>query len=73
MAIGEFLGDQEIFISNKAADEAIARCKKLIKVIDRVRNKKFVVADDHFITAYKPGARNMKKMVRQGREKGLRL
>lgn len=73
MAIGEFLGDEELFISNKSADEAIRRCKKIIRSIDRLRNKKFVLADDTWVTAYNPGKGNLKKLLREGREKGLRL
>ncbi len=73
MAIGEFVGDEEIFISNKAADEAIRKCKKVIKAVERLRNKKFVVAENHWVTAYCPGKGNLSKMIRDGRDKGMRL
>lgn len=73
MAIGEFIGDEEIFVSNKAADDAIRKCKKVMNAIERLRNKKFVVAEDHWVTGYCPRKGNLRKMIRDGREQGLRL
>lgn len=73
LAIGEYLGEKEFFISNKAADQAIREHKKRIKSIERVRNKKFVITDDHWVTAYCPGKGNMKKTLREGRGQGLRI
>ena len=72
LAIGDLLGDEELFVSNNAANEAIKNCKKIIKRIERVRNKKFVLAEGCWVTAYAPGKNNMKKMLRKGRDQGLR-
>jgi hypothetical protein len=49
---GTYIGDDEVFLSNKDADREIRFLKELIKKLDRLRNKKIVVRNNALVTAY---------------------
>lgn len=49
---GTYIGDDEVFLSNKDADREIRLLKEQIKKLDRLRNKKIVVKNNALVTAY---------------------
>lgn len=65
---GSEIGEDVFFLSRKDADQAIRQRKKEIQAIERLRDKKVVLADDTVVTCYHSRASDQKRILRKGRE-----
>ena len=59
--LGTTIGDDQIFMSNKDADREIRLLKGLIKTIDRIRNRKFVIKGNKIVTCHHCNKSNVKR------------
>jgi hypothetical protein len=61
---GTYIGDHEVFLSNKDADQEIRLLKELIKKFDRLRNTKIVVKNNALVTVYPCEKRELNRIRR---------
>ncbi len=50
----------------------IANRKREIQLLERLKNRKVVIIDEHVITAYRSRTADQKRALRRGRQKGYR-
>lgn len=66
---GTMFGEDVCFLSMRDADRAIRKRKREIQALERLRNRKVVIAQDTIVTCYLSGARDRKRFYRRGRER----
>lgn len=65
---GSQIDDAVYFLSNKDADTEIRRHKLEIQTLERLRNKKVVLANDTIVTCYHSHRKNQRQTLRKERE-----
>ena len=63
--------DTWVLLSRDVARE-IANRKREIQTLERLKNRKVVIIDEHVITAYRSRPTDQKRALRRGRQKGYR-
>ncbi len=61
---GTYIGDEEVFLSNKDADREIRQLKAQIKRLDRLRNRKIILKNNALVTAYPCEKRELNRIRR---------
>lgn len=67
---GTDIGDHEVFMRSKDVDREILYLKKMIKKIDRLRNRKIVIAGNSLVTCYSCNSNEVKRLRRLASQKG---
>lgn len=65
---GSEIGEDVFFLSQKDAEREISRRKREIDTLERLRNKKLVLAGDTVVTCYHSRRSDQKRMLRYGRK-----
>jgi len=59
---GTYFGDHEVFFTNKDADREIKSLKKMIKKLDRLRNRKIVIKNNAIVTCHPCEQKEVKRL-----------
>lgn len=64
---GSALGEDVFFLTRKDADREICRRKREIQALERLRDRKVVIADGIVVTCYRSRRSDQKRMLRKRR------